>query len=788
MPTKKQLMRRHYRRLLASMDSIRSGSVAEPSIEFSEFEDIAGGLASRSVCTTAPISVRIDTVDEQRRSVEAIIATNDPVAVFDWERFEVVDEVLVIEGMQRTDQVPLLNSHRRYDVDDVFGSIRNIQPDTSAGLVTGRLFFADIGTDDDEGKRIERSWRKVRDGHQREISAGYRAMQYEYLPAGQSKTIGGRRYTARNRTLKVTTQWALREGSLVPIGADPRATTRQESTTNGGDHVDKLRQYLQTIGLRSDASDSDVIGFWRNLGGEAREKADELATEEQQRALKKLDTPVEPPEQNQHEQPPKGERTEPRGPTAADERNRVIGIREICDGEFEEIEDKAVEEGWSLDKARAAVLKAIRERPEGSTSNLGIHSRSHESDCTVETIQAAFMLRTGLSLDNPAFNGRSARFVMRNDNTAARSMDPTWMFRPIDDAERQRVMERAHRYHDMSMVDICREAIRMSGQAVPHGRDDIIRRAASTLELSSIFTTSVNANVLAAYEEAGDTTIGWCSEVDRADFKTNDVIGVGKFNRLTKRPSGKQPEHLDVDDSVEQYKLAQYAGKFVVDEQDIINDSFGAINTESPRDMGAAARQLRPDLVYAILLSNDALNADSTALFHTNHANTGTAVLASAGLRTGLAAMMAHRIEGRPLNIRGRYLIVPPDLYFTALELVSSAEIRETTANTTRGTRNVIADMDLAVRSDARINATGVVDPADGSSQTGSATNWFIAARPGEGGTRTIEVGYLRGRGRAPRVTSFMHQNKLMMEWTVTMDIGAKAIDFRGLYRSTGGG
>jgi hypothetical protein len=252
---------------------------------------------------------------------------------------------------------------------------------------------------------------------------------------------------------------------------------------------------------------------------------------------------------------------------------------------------------------------------------------------------------------------------------------------------------------------------------------------------------------------------------------------------------GRPAEHLDTSDSKESYKIARYGGQFVVDEQDFINDRFGGLESESPKDMGLTAAQLRPNLVYGILLANAALDVDSVALFdtstHKNYVSGSGTILAAASLQTAIASMAKQRINKRVLNIRPRFLIIPQDLWATARILLTSAQRIVSTSD--GGTYNPLLDVEITIVVDDRVGVAGVVDPTGPTARAGTAANWFLAARPGEEGAKTIEVGYLRGTGRAPAIRSFvLDQGQWGMGWDIKMDIGAKALDFRGLYKSLG--
>ena len=72
------------------------------------------------------------------------------------------------------------------------------------------------------------------------------------------------------------------------------------------------------------------------------------------------------------------------------------------------------------------------------------------------------------------------------------------------------------------------------------------------------------------------------------------------------------------------------------------------------------------------------------------------------------------------------------------------------------------------------------MDPNSETTNSGSATTWYLASTMAS----TIIVGY-RG-GRVPTSRSFMlDKGKYGMGWDIKLDIGAKAMDWRGLRKTT---
>jgi hypothetical protein len=316
----------------------------------------------------------------------------------------------------------------------------------------------------------------------------------------------------------------------------------------------------------------------------------------------------------------------------------------------------------------------------------------------------------------------------------------------------------------------------------------MIRAAFSGGTLDKIFTDSINAHLQSAYDEAEDSTQGWTQETDVNDFKVNTDIRLTKGGGLSKLPRGGKADSMSRGDEAETYQIARYAGEIQVDEQDMIDDSLNAM-AELPGERANASARLRPDLVYAILLANPDLLTTARALFNSTDDNVDTgAALAMDKLGQGIANMMLKQENGVNLNLVATHLIVPTSLRLAAKEFIGSQQILISRAGTTdttvvRGADNVVWDEGLTLVSDARLE-NGVLDPSTEPKtlRSGSASTWYLACAL----ARTIIVAYRRGTGRAPQVrSSVLERGQWGMHWDINMDIGAKARDFRGLYRAT---
>ena len=722
--------------------------------------------------TTRGFQVRAQTVNEEERSVEATISTDAPVEVWDWRRGETIDEVLLATGAQLPEQMPMLANHDRWSLDSVLGSIRNLRVD--GGSIVGRLLFAKDDTDADK------AWNKVRQSHIVDVSVGYRVNEAVEIAPGQSAIVSGRSFTASKRALRVATNWTPKEGSLVPIGADQAAKIREDVSTHSerkeGSIVNpQLRAFLETLGLRKDANETDAQSFYDGLNAADKARADVAA--------KATVTP-------QHVEPTRTEAT-PITPAVTDqadvarqavvaERERVRAVRELAGQDVPaEVATRAIDEGWDTARASQEFLIAVRASRADSVGP-AIHVHGREQDCNARSLAAGMLIGQGLDPTAHRFHtgsGLPGRTATLTEQDA----------------------DRGHAYRALSSFDLMRECIRLDGGRWCHSVEemfDYLRTAPSGATLTHVFSTNVYARLIEGWQTVGDTTLGWCEEEDVANFLQQEDISLAANARMEQLPRGGTAKHATASDAHETYKIARYAKQFVVDEQDVIDDRLGAI-MRMPTEMGEAARSLRPDLVYSLLLENPSLVADSGAVFNATavttaggHANLGTAALADSALKLAITAMVKQRLNrttsdpGRALTIRPKYLIVPAALEWTSRALTATAALAKLFADSADpmySTLNLISQEGLRVVPDDRIGAIGVFDPKSKVARTGLDTNWFLTSGRG------LRVAYRRGTGRQPVMRSFtLDKGQWGMGWDINMDIGAAFLEYRTWYKSTG--
>lgn len=316
-----------------------------------------------------------------------------------------------------------------------------------------------------------------------------------------------------------------------------------------------------------------------------------------------------------------------------------------------------------------------------------------------------------------------------------------------------------------SIAAMCEHVLDCEGLPRPQNTPALIEAAGSTATGQALFQGVIDVALTQPFRASRDTTRGWTSQRQVDNFRSQQRPRIRHGERLSHLSRGQSADvsALHVQDA-ESYTASRFAKQFSVSEQDLVDDDTDALITPALA-LGLAARDLRNDLVYKILLENAAM-ADSIALFHADHSNLNTSVALSAtNLDAAIASMRTQTENGRPVDVTPSFILVPPALEGLAKRLVRDM----TTAD----------DDSLAVRSEPRLSA-GIVDPIDDvTSHAGSTTTWFLAAADAP----TIEVGFIDSPTPQARITPLeMGRWGLLVD--VKFDIGAKALDWRGLQRN----
>lgn len=769
-------------------------------------------VARRSTAPKAPGSL-----DTEARTVRAVIATDAPVPIYDdmgngeW---GYIEEILLPSGMIEPPKMPLRLDHDVYQSRGVIGRVFEFEVGSSE--ISATLKFS-------AASDVEMIWQRVAEGHLDSVSIGatYRMKDTTTLQPGQTGRFGGMKYTAVNRPMRIVQKWKGLETSVVAEGADPRAVIRSKIRTprrgqqefekpgTGADlpRSDKMTKKLKPRGqvartkgpastggnTQRRAARAAVRAVVATNNADADDDIDDVDDTDAERTTRSRRRSTR---NTQSTQPRQAVRdalaaADRRATTAAgdnatqdqinsarlEERTRVGRIRELGQGHPEEFVSRAINDGLTVEQFGLAALERLRARSAGHrTSQSGdgvsrapsVHSVRGAS---VEALQAAVLMRSGFALQNPRLGTESARVLLERSGCGWLA-DFNSQIGSEGNSELERYIDVGRRFSNDSAARTCERILDLRGKKHHDDVEEIVTRAFSSPYLPRVFGTLVSVGLIQGYTEFADSTVGWTTEADWADFRLNQPIGLDATQGLTRHTRGTTAKDVDFADFGEAYAVSRYTGRFALDEMDIIDDTVGA-NQMMPRQMGDMAARMRPDLAVAVLQANANL-ADGVPLFHASRGNLITGnPLSLDNLSNAEAAMAAQTVKNksgvpRPMNMTAGFLIVPRKLRPLGKQIVRSATVVHGSATQTGNVNPHEGEYEL--RSDARYDV-GVIDPRTNTKLSGSNSTWYIAE---QSGTQALQVGFRRGTGRLPsfRVRPLTGAGEFGLGWDIAHDIG----------------
>tara|TARA_R110000787_G_scaffold143488_5_gene257284 strand:- start:55641 stop:57668 length:2028 start_codon:yes stop_codon:yes gene_type:complete len=533
-----------------------------------------------------------------------------------------------------------------------------------------------------------------------------------------------------NREVWRAVDWTPFEISAVPVGADPAAGFRSNHPT----------QTHECVVQRGDAEDCSK----RNSTMHDEDTTTTEETEMTEDATSVENSPKDHEAQEKRSLEQRNMTPEVQNldadalvTKARDlERERVSTIFDLASKlDLERgVADDLVKRGVSLDEARKAILDQVATKSE-------------------ET-------RTFSQVSIP-LGGQDERVTRRQAVTSAllHRYSPTLF--PLEDAARE--------YRGMTLMELARESLANVGENTRGmSRDEVATRALhSTSDFPEILSAVTNKTLRQAYDVYPRTFTLFCRQVLATDFKAMHRVQLGEAPQLLKVNESGEFKRGTLGESKESYRIETYGRVVAITRQVLINDDLDAF-TRIPAMYGNSIAQLESDVVWDIVTANPAM-ADNKALFHGDHKNlagTGAALSVDAvGAARAAMAKQTGMDKKTVLNIRPSFLIVPASLELKAEQMVAQNIVPADTANVVPQSIRTLSPI-----SEPRLDAV-------------SEKAWYLAANPNQ--IDTIEYAYLEGQQGA-YIETRNGFDVDGVEIKCRLDFGAKAIDWRGLFKNPG--
>jgi hypothetical protein len=295
--------------------------------------------------------------------------------------------------------------------------------------------------------------------------------------------------------------------------------------------------------------------------------------------------------------------------------------------------------------------------------------------------------------------------------------------------------------------------------AKPSGKDRPLKEG-TTSDFADLVGDSSNMEreLIKAYTIAPANWQKLVNTVPVRDMKPVTRLRRSDTDRYLAVPEGAEHEQGDFSTYKVTYTPLKYERGVNFTWEMLINDDLGAFRNIG-RELGLAAQNTVNDFVIGLIRDNGTIY-DEKALFDEDHNNLGGATLDEGSLAAAVTAMRGQTSEkGNPLNIEPGFLVVPPELEFTAKKLVNSALVPGGNYNDV----NVLQGM-----------VEVVVEPL-----LADANNWYLVAKPSS--IATIEMGFLGGR-QTPEILVKEDFERDVIWYKGRLVFGGAVLDYRGFY------
>jgi hypothetical protein len=539
------------------------------------------------------------TFDEEKRTIELVWTTGAKGLRHSYWEGDYYEELEVSESAVRLDRLnngaPLLAVHAAWSLDSVIGVVERAWLKDGKGYALVRL------SDREEIRGVVGD---IKAGILRNVSVGYRVYRYEIVKDADSKIDTYR-----------AVDWEPMEISIVPIGFDDGSKTRNAEAR------DKFPVEIITRG---------------GTATENKNKEGRVMDEEQKRAAE-IEAAKELAKREAAEAATRAERA------------RVTEIRSAVTkaGLDSDFADKLINDGVSVDEARAMIIDAMAERQQKDqrpTRGQHFEPGEQERDKWLRGAGEAIIIRAGL----PHLFGDEGKKMTGDGFRSMRLLELARDF-----LERQGVSTRNM------------DPMRLVGEAFTY-------RSAynGTSDFSVLLENVMHKVLLGAFATQPDVWRKFCAVGSVSDFRQHNRYRLGSFGALDSLDEHGEFKNKQIPDGAkEKISIGTKGNIIALSRQAIINDDLGAFNGLATAFGRAAALSIEVD-VFAFLAMNGGLGgklSDGQPIFHNragrNNIGTGSA-LSVAGLDSDRQVMASIKdISGNHyLDLRPAVLLVPVSL------------------------------------------------------------------------------------------------------------------------------
>ena len=340
----------------------------------------------------------------------------------------------------------------------------------------------------------------------------------------------------------------------------------------------------------------------------------------------------------------------------------------------------------------------------------------------------------------------------------------------------EQAVQAGYAQRNNSLKDFATDLLKAQGKTVNGFGNREISAAFGATDLTGILSNVANKRLQQSFATYEPVALKVAQEADINDFKKSEIYSIADADGLTevdystaKLADGKLAEAKG------ENELKTY-GKIVrLTRKDIINDDLGAF-TRMIDILGKSCARTIDKIFFAKVLANGNYT-DGKAFFGEQHNNLMTGAdtaLSIEAVKNAIAKFITQvGVDGEPIGVMPKYLMVPSQLYMYAKQICESQYV--VGGNARNPQLNSVAGLLQVVQSPYLSNAT-----YEGNSKTA----WYILG--GKDEMPAFEVGFLKGQ-RTPTIEQGdIDFNELSVGFRCFFDLGIGLIDPKGAVKVTG--
>ena len=690
----------------------------------------------------APMVTRVATIqpktlNKENRTVEMVFTKGSRVRRFDFFDGPFLEELGLKKSEVRMKRLesgtaPFLDSHGFTEKRGVGAQLGVI---VSAELIPekeGRALVKFSQRDN-----VQDIFQDVEDGILRNVSVGYNVHKIEKV--GEENEV----------PIFRATDWEPVEVSLVSAGADPEAQLRSADA-----------QKTECIVIENETENKNIGDEDPSQTQKRSEPVNEMVAQpENLRDTQQIGENAMTPEEIEKKR--QADIKQAKDEAKAAEKIRQTEIRSIFSKtklEDKELLQECIDSDKTADEVRTLVIDKLAERNnKAETQTVSANQvrvgEDHGRKGRIEGMTSAILHRHRPADETVTHDGK--KITMRGHE----------------------LIESGRQFAYLSLVDMARACLEANGVRTgmmpKHVMVDqaLTRGLHSTADFPEILANVVNKTLRAGYQSAPVTWRPFVNEVFVNDFKEISRTNLGDAAKLEKLGEGSEVKRGTISEAAEKYQVEEYAKILGITRKIIINDDLNFV-ARLPERMGRRARDLESDTIWDIIKANAAL-ADTFALFSAQHGNLSTVPAApdEAGLSEGRKLMRRQTgLDGAEISLSPVWMFVPPE-HETAAEKLIASIVPDSSTN--------VSPFSAAGRTPLRLD----VEPRLETGPNGSTNAWYLTADRGQ--VDMIELARLAG-SNGPQTVTKEGFDVHGMEIKIMHDIGAKAIDHRGLFKNAG--